>query len=168
MVVNGKTLFDKHPVEPMLDHKVRTSVCSHGLAEAGYDMTIQQDIHYYWNQGNPEILWFDPVSGEHGIKRGKFILANTVEKFTMPNDLVGIVHDKSTWARLGVAVQNTVVEPNYFGNLTIEINFQDQNEVHIPAGSGICQILFHKLAEPGHYNGKYQNQTNKPVEAIMG
>ena len=56
------------------------------------------------------------------IEPGQFLLAATVERFQMPNDLMGIVHDKSTWARRGLVVQNTVIEPGWHGYLTIEVD----------------------------------------------
>lgn len=170
MIINQKDLLIANPVDPMINHKVRNpgAMASYGLAEVGYDIRIQQDLHYKWNEGNPVIEWSDPVTGESGTKEGHFILASSVEKFTVPPYLAGIVHDKSTWGRLGVAVQNTVIEPGWAGYLTMEIDFQDRNEVHIPSGSGIAQIIFHSISNPISYDGKYQDQEQKPVEAIKG
>lgn len=84
----------------------------------------------------------------------------------MPQDLVGVVHDKSTWARKFLSVQNTVVEPGWKGFLTLEFNFYGSEEVIIKRGQGIAQVLFSRLEEDGDYgDGKYQNQENRPVEA---
>ena len=83
----------------------------------------------------------------------------------MPNCLVGIVHDKSTWARRGLSVFNTVIEPGFKGGLTLELVFHGSGELTIPAGSGIAQVLFHTIAEPAEYTGKYQFQSTDPEPA---
>ena len=64
-----------------------------------------------------------------------------------------------------VCVQHTVIEPGWKGFLTLEIVFHGSDRVRIPAGAGIAQVLFHQLGEPAQYNGKYQNQADKPVES---
>lgn len=83
----------------------------------------------------------------------------------MPCDLMGIVHDKSTWARRGLSVFNTVIEPGWHGFLTLELVYHGEGELIIPAGAGIAQVVFHMLEEPRAYTGKYQNQPDKPVPA---
>jgi dCTP deaminase len=86
----------------------------------------------------------------------------------MPKDLVGVVHDKSTWARQGLSVFNTVIEPDWDGFLTLELVYHGDGELVIPAGAGIAQILFYALIESASYgNGKYQNQPDQPVEAKL-
>jgi dCTP deaminase len=121
---------------------------SFGLSAAGYDVRVAQS---FW-------LW--PFFGR---------LASTIEHFDMPNDVIGIVHDKSTWARRFVMVQNTVVEPGWKGHLTLELTRFLPWPVRIKAGMPIAQILLHRLDEPTEqpYDGKYQNQANKPVAAIL-
>lgn len=166
MIINQKDLLALKPLDPMIEDKRKAHGVSWGLSEAGYDVRIKQDIHFYWNSGYPEIVIEDPTTGTKETIYDTFCLASTIEQFQLPNSLLGIVHDKSTWARTGVAVQNTVIEPNYKGYLTLEITFQRRHDVHIPAGSGIAQILFHEIKTPMSYNGKYQNQEDKPVDAI--
>ena len=73
---------------------------------------------------------------------------------------------KSTWAREGLSVFNTVIESGWNGFLTLELVYHGQKDLHIPAGSGIAQVIFHQLHEPGYYQGRYQNQADKPVDAI--
>ena len=84
----------------------------------------------------------------------------------MPPNLVGIVHDKSTWARRGLSVFNTVIEPGWKGFLTLELVYHGVEPLHIPAGSGIAQVIFHRTSDHAEYVGKYQNQRNEPVPAI--
>ena len=147
MIVNGSRLAATAPLQPMLTTKDRANGVSHGLAEAGYDVRIAQSVTL------------------HPLRR--FTLASTVEKFVMPSGLVGIVHDKSTWARRGLSVFNTVIEPGWHGWLTLELAYHGFRPLRIPAGAGIAQVLFHQTAEQAAYSGKYQGQPNRPVEAIM-
>lgn len=160
MIVNGYALFLTSPIKDMLHEKVRGPVTSHGLSEAGYDIRIKQDVAFY-----PRNNAF-AVDGV--LSQGSFTLASAIEEFQMPSDLVGIVHDKSTWARRGLSVFNTVIEPGWKGFLTLELVYHGRGELHIPAGSGIAQVLFHQTMAHASYDGKYNNQADKPVEAING
>lgn len=122
---------------------------SFGLSSCGYDVRIAQDIQL----------------GKWHYER--FALASTIEHFTMPNNVVGRVCDKSTWARLGVAVQNTIIEPGWRGFLTLELSNNAPGPVFIKKGTPIAQVLFEWLDEPTEqsYSGKYQDQPEGPVEA---
>ena len=148
MIINGKSLLRCKPLTPMLDSKQREHGVSYGLSEAGYDVRIKQDVRL--------------------SPKNRFSLASTVERFTMPSHLVGVVHDKSTWARQGLSVFNTVIEPDWEGYLTLELVYHGNGELVIPAGAGIAQILFYALLENASYgDGKYQGQPDHPVEAKM-
>ena len=85
----------------------------------------------------------------------------------MPTNLVAVVHDKSTWARKGLSIFNTVVEPGFKGGLTLELVYHGEDELHIPAGAGIAQVIFAEVSEPAAYTGKYQFQSMDPVSAIF-
>ena len=146
MIVNGKSLLTAAPVHPMLAEKHRAHGVTFGMSEAGYDLRIKQTV------------WLHPFR--------RFALASTVERFTMPRDLVGIVHDKSTWARRGLSVFNTVIEPGWDGFLTIELVYHGLRPLRIPAGAGIAQVIFHQTTNAAQYAGRYQNQPDKPVAAI--
>lgn len=148
MIVNGRKLLEAAPMSPMVESKTVSHGVSHGLSVAGYDLRIRQSVHL------------------HPLNR--FMLASTVEAFHMPPNLVGLVKDKSTWARQGLSVFNTVVEPGWIGEaLTLELVYHGDGELRIPAGAGIAQILFEQIAEPAQYAGKYQHQAARPVAAIM-
>lgn len=166
MVINNKDLLKKSPIENMIDHKIKDFSVSRGLGEAGYDISIKQNIVFNPNNGFPEIYLEDPVTKEKKVLKGKFTLASSIERFTMPNDLIGIVHDKSTWARKGLSVFNTVIESGWSGFLTLELVYHGQDILKIPAGAGIAQVVFHKISYPISYDGKYQNQGKEPQEAI--
>lgn len=146
-VINRQALLAAKPLSPMAPAKMSgPGGVSYGLAEAGYDIRIAQSVTL------------------HPFRR--FTLASTVERFDMPTDLVAIVHDKSTWVRQKLSVFNTVIEPGWRGWLTLELCYHGWGVLHIPAGSGIAQAIFHELAEPGDYGrGKYQDQEDRPVAA---
>lgn len=146
MIVNSQSLLYAAPIYPMEEEKVRLHGVSYGMSEAGYDIRIKQDV------------WLYPFK--------RFALASSIEKFRMPYDLVGIVHDKSTWARRKLSVFNTVIESGWNGFLTLELVYHGWKPLHIPAGAGIAQVIFHQTTDKATYSGKYQNQGDLPVEAI--
>lgn len=148
MIINGYDLVYERPVSPMPDRKYRDHGVSWGLSEAGIDLRIKQSV----------VL--------HPFKR--FKLASTVERFNMPLNMVAIIHDKSTWIRRGLMVGNSVAEPGWEGWLTLELFYFGNGILRIPAGAGIAQAIFHQITQKASYDGKYQNQANKPVEAING
>jgi dCTP deaminase len=158
MIINGRHLLEAAPIKDMVNDKMRQHGVSFGLSEAGYDIRIKQDVVF--NKGGS--LWID---GEW--KQGTFTLASAIEEFQMPSDMVGIVHDKSTWARQGLSVFNTVIEPSWRGFLTLELVYHGREGLHIPAGAGIAQVIFHQCASNAYYDGKYQNQADMPVSAKM-
>lgn len=168
-VINGKTLLAKSPIRGMVSHKLKVHGTSYGLGEAGYDIRLAETILFspdYQGKG-PAIREVDGDGNVIRISDGRFTLASAIEEFDMPASLVGVVHDKSTWARQGLSVFNTVIEPGFKGGLTLEIVFHGNEPIHIPAGAGIAQVLFHKVQEHAQYNGKYQNQSSDPVPAIF-
>lgn len=164
-VVNRTYLRQAAPIVDMIDHKVSgPGGTSFGMSEAGFDIRIKQDIHFKPN----EFFRFAidcKVDGE--VKRNsRFVLASAIEEFNMPNHLIGIVHDKSTWARRGLSVFNTVIECGWKGFLTLELVYHGNSELIIPAGAGIAQVVFHEVKENAEYVGKYQSQPDRPVGPI--
>lgn len=102
------------------------------------------------------------------VRFGKLVLASSIERFTMPNNVIGRVHDKSTWVRRGLTVQNTVIEPGWKGYLTLELTYnEDWGSIKILPGSPIAQVVFDFLDEPTEkpYTGKYQDQKPGPQSA---
>lgn len=187
-ILNGKSLLAAAPLDPMVPTKLREHGVSYGLAEAGADIRVKQAITFtppdpvhvalLMKQALKTGLMDDVKLQEafHGYVEvdgvrtlGRFALASSVERFRVPANLVAILGHKSTWARRGVNVwAGTTAEPGWEGWLTLEIGFHGNEPVHIPAGSGIAQVLFHDLAEAADYGaGKYQGQPDRPVPAIM-
>jgi len=161
----------------------KTGNPSYGLSSFGYDARLGKEfvllrfrpgfndnkLYYY---KTPPV--FDPSSESlkegidysrvessyFDINPGEFILAHTQETFNLPSTITGVVKDKSTYARLGIALQNTVLEAGWSGQITIEISNHGSRTIRLHAGMGIAQILFVYNSKPANnpYNGKYQNQ----------
>lgn len=158
MIINGRHLIEAAPIKGMINEKRREHGVSWGLSEAGYDIRIKQEVVF--EAGG---TWMDGM----WMGEGSFCLASAIEEFQMPSDLVGIVHDKSSWIRQGLFVGNTVIEPSWRGHLTLELVYHGRKGLHIPAGAGIAQVIFHQTSCNAYYDGKYQNQADQPVEAIL-
>lgn len=151
MIVNGFTLLGMEPIKNMESKKVVAHGMTYGLGEAGYDVRIKQDI----------------VLGKwSGFRSINFALASTIEEFQMPTTLLGRVCDKSSWARKGLSVFNTVIEPGWCGFLTLELVYHGGGELLIPAGAPIAQVLFEEVLHAASYDGRYQNQEDAPVKMI--
>lgn len=163
MIINGRSLWLKAPIDHMLPTKESFGGTTYGLGEAGYDIRIKQDIWFYPDPYLGTMTVEVPESRKRN--HGRFALASAIEHFQMPCDLVAVVHDKSTWARRGLSVFNTVIEPGWKGFLTLELVYHGNKELKIPAGAGIAQVMFHKVAEPAQYKGRYQDQEDRPVGA---
>ena len=136
----------RHVLEPWSERAVRNGM-SFGLSCAGVDIRTKQGVV---------------------LPPGGFSLLSSVEHFHMPDDVIGIVHDKSTWARRGLAAQNTVIECGWRGWLTLEVSNHSPEVIEICEGDPIAQIIFHQMAAPPEraYQGKYQDQADRPVEAL--
>lgn len=154
MIASGNTIRKLGIFEPFHE-RTKHNGMTYGVGPAGYDVTVEFDEH-----GAEEEKWLFPDD---------FILASTIQRFIMPTHLLGIVHDKSTWARRGVAVQNTVIEPGWCGWLTLELTNHSKETIVIKRGDPIAQIVFHYLDEEASvsYDGKYQNQKRGPVRPIF-
>lgn len=165
MIVNGQTLFEMAPIKDMESVKKTGHGVSYGMSEAGYDIRIKQEIRFWKHYGKPKVATRPYTYSTRSSEDGWFTLASAIEEFQMPSGLVGVVHDKSTWARRGLSVFNTVIEPSWKGFLTLELVYHGNEDLVIPAGSGIAQVVFHKTSDEAFYKGKYQGQEDMPVAA---
>ncbi len=134
---------------------------SAGLSVAGYDLRL----------GNVFMIPTEVVDGDYCFQHhvetsdafvlapGGFVLAQTIERLEIPNNLIGLLKDKSTWARRGISVFNTVFEPGWHGVPTLEIVNLGPWPVRLPIGCGISQMIFQQTSgETEGYAGKYQDQ----------
>lgn len=138
-------------VEPLISpahERTREHGMTFGVGPAGYDVRIKQALT---------------------LAPRTFALASTVEWFAMPANVIATVMDKSTWARRGLSLFNTVIEPGWSGWLTIELTNQSDADIAIPAGAPIAQIMFQWIDQTTAipYRGKYHNQADEPVAAIL-
>ena len=163
MICNRNSLLALAPIKHMRPTKEAAHGVSFGLGEAGYDIRIKQRIVFssLYNQRTVHVA--DRIDGD--TKPGRFTIASAMEEFDMPSNLVGIVHDKSTWARRGLSVFNTVIEPGWKGFLTLELVYHGDDTLVIPAGAGIAQVVFHHTTNEAEYTGRYQDQADTPVAA---
>ena len=94
-----------------------------------------------------------------------FALGSTIEYVLFPNDVCGVVLDKSSWARRGLAVQNTKFDPGFCGYPTVELSNHSLRTLVIAAGTPICQFKFDRLEAPTDlpYTGRYQHQGDAPT-----
>jgi dCTP deaminase len=147
-------------IEPFSEAKQALGM-SYGLSACGYDIRVGK------------IDRFTPTKDEpvqsYNLRPGEFLLCSSLERFKIPHNVVAKVHDKSTWARKGLALQNTVLEPGWAGFITLELSNHGTKHLRIMVGQPIAQVLFEFLDEPTElpYVGKYQDQPNEPVHAIL-
>lgn len=145
-------------------------VVSYGLTSYGYDARAASEWVLFERASRP----LDPLdlheepttrSSEPSliIPPGGFALARTVEWFRMPADVLAVCVGKSTWARLGLVVNVTPLEPGWEGQVTLELSNTAPRPIKVHAHMGLCQFLFYRGAAPpvityADRQGKYQNQ----------
>lgn len=150
MILTTKTIRRRGIISPFQERTIAHGM-TFGVGFAGYDVRLEFDK--------------DGQTIQKELHPGQFTLASTIEEFNMPRDILGIVHDKSTWARQGLAVQNTVIEPGWRGFLTLELTNHGNQPITLIAGMPIAQIVFHQLEDAtSGYTGKYQDQERGPQE----
>lgn len=169
MILNGHDLFVAAPIKDMVPEKVVAHGMTYGLGEAGYDIRIKQEIRFYPVNPDAEFKKFRVMSFTNDSftndDEGRFTIASAIEEFHLPTNLLGRVCDKSSWARKGLSVFNTVIEPGFIGGLTLELVYHGNTELIIPAGAPIAQVLFEEVKTPAQYKGKYQFQSTDPTPA---
>jgi dCTP deaminase len=145
---------------------------SYGLGSFGYDLRLGSN--FLIPTGTPQLL--DPLNRKDGqffpaeykdfydLPPHSFVLAESVERFNMPADVCALVDGKSTFARLGIIVNCTAVEPEWKGILTVEIANVGHSPVRLHVGQGIAQAIFFRGERPDRTyiekeaGGAYQNQ----------
>lgn len=148
MIINKEELLRSNPIQNMITSKMKFKGFSYGLTECGYDIRIAEDVTMFLGR--------------------RFVLAHSIEYFHLPPDLMGRVLNKSTWARLGIdASMTTNIEPGWRGYLTLELRYSGVMPIRIPRGVGIAQVIFERISQPTYYSGKYQDQPQRPVPAIL-
>jgi len=159
-------------LEPFEENLKRDGVISYGLSSMGYDIRVTDEFKIFTNvrqavvdpkQFNPD-SFIDYKGTTCVIPPNSFALARSVEYFRIPRSIMGICLGKSSYARCGIVVNITPLEPEWEGHLTIEISNTTPLPARIYSHEGIAQVLFFEagsLPETTYADrkGKYQGQT---------
>ena len=159
-------------IEPFEESQRREGNISYGLSSYGYDARCAPEFKIFTNVDS-EIVDPKKFSPKSFVERSgdvciippnSFALARTVEYFRVPEDVLVICLGKSTYARCGIIVNVTPLEPGWEGHVTLEFSNTTPLPAKIYANEGVCQFLFFKGNEPCEVSyksraGKYQGQT---------
>ena len=161
------------PFEPGQVREVKGArIVSYGTSSYGYDMRCANEFKIFTNI-NTTIV--DPKNFDSNsfvdlkaevciIPPNSFALARTVEYFRIPRNVLTVCLGKSTYARCGIIVNVTPLEPEWEGHVTLEFSNTTPLPAKIYANEGLCQILFFEsdeICETSYKDrsGKYQSQT---------
>ena len=166
-----KMAVEHRMIEPFHEKQVREGVISYGLSSYGYDARIADEFKIFTNINHTIVdpKAFDPRSfvdfqgKECIIPPNSFALARTVEYFRIPRNVIVCCLGKSTYARCGIIVNVTPLEPGWEGHVTLEFSNTTPLPAKIYADEGACQFLFLKGNEPCETSyadraGKYMGQ----------
>ncbi len=146
-----KRMVEKHQmIEPFEAGQVRDGCISYGLSSYGYDIRVAPEFKVFTNVHNivvdPKAFddrsFVDVNAAECIIPPNSFALARTVEYFKIPRDTLVVCVGKSTYARCGIIVNVTPLEPTWEGHLTLEISNTTPLPAKIYGSEGIAQLLF--------------------------
>lgn len=171
---------DERMIEPFSEGVSGPDIISYGLSSAGYDIRLGGEIWVY-KATSGEVVdpkrfrcqeyrerMFDHFVCLHGqqviIPAGGYVLGTSLEYFRMPSDVMATCLGKSTYARIGISINVTPLEPGWKGTLTIEIENANPGPACVYVGEGIAQLLFFKLPRTPQKtydkrSGRYQNQS---------
>jgi dCTP deaminase len=163
--------LESRMIEPFVEEQKRDGVISYGLSSYGYDARCSDQFKIFTNVDSAVVdpKNFNPSSfvDRTGpvciIPPNSFALTHTVEYFRIPRDVLVVCLGKSTYARCGIIVNVTPLEPEWEGQVTIEISNTTPLPAKIYAGEGICQFLFLQGESPCEVSyadkaGKYMGQ----------
>lgn len=167
-------------IEPFVEHQEKQGVISYGLSSYGYDARVSDEFKIFTNIDNAVV---DPKNFSHAgfvdrqtdvcvIPPNSFVLARTVEYFRIPRDVLVICLGKSTYARCGIIVNVTPLEPEWEGHVTLEFSNTTPLPAKVYANEGACQFLFLKGEAPCEVSyrdrqGKYMGQTGVTLPKII-
>ena len=168
-------------IRPCADHAAKPNAISYGLSSYGYDVRVGRHFKVFTDvfgaivdpkHFNPR-SFVDVEDDVCIIPPNSFALAETVETFEIPRDILATCLGKSTYARCGIIVNVTPLEPEWRGKITIEISNTTPLPAKIYANEGIAQILFFKADEVceksyADKKGKYQDQRGLTLPFVVG
>ena len=158
-------------ISPFVDRQTREGVISYGLSSYGYDARVADEFKIFSNLDSAVV---DPKNFDANsfvdrqgpvciIPPNSFVLGRTVEYFKIPRDVLVICLGKSTYARCGIIVNVTPLEPEWEGHVTLEFSNTTPLPAKIYANEGACQFLFFRSETPCEVSyrdrhGKYMGQ----------
>ena len=162
-------------IEPFAPDQVRMDgdrrLISYGTSSYGYDVRCSREFKVFTNIHSATVdpKHFDensfvPVEGDVCvIPPNSFALARTIEYFRIPKDVLTICLGKSTYARCGIIVNVTPLEPEWEGHVTLEFSNTTPLPAKIYANEGVAQMLFYQSDEQCEVTykqrgGKYMGQ----------
>lgn len=168
----------KPMIEPFIDHCVRVDengnkIVSYGLSSYGYDIRLAPEFKIFAKPNDGRVIDVKNFNEDEIcetikadsiiIPPGGLLLGRTLEYFRIPRNIVVTCLGKSTWARVGAIVHPTPLEPEWEGELVIEITNGTNLPLKIYAHEGIAQLVFEKgdrSCEVSYRDrgGKYQAQ----------
>jgi dCTP deaminase len=164
-----------------------TKALSYGLSHAGYDLrlspegfmvidnSVSKDFPLDVKSFDTELMEEQRPRQENGstffvLPPFSYALGVSLERISMPNNVMGITDGKSTYARQGTIINVTPIEPGWSGYLTICIVNPLAFPARVYANEGIVQVMFMKLENDvasAYGDGKYQNQGAKVAFAAV-
>jgi dCTP deaminase len=170
---------EKGMIEPFVDSQKRDGIISYGLSSYGYDARVGTDFKIFTNVDSAVVdpknfaanSFVDRTADVCIIPPNSFALARTVEYFRIPRDVLVVCVGKSTYARCGIIVNVTPLEPEWEGHVTLEFSNTTPLPAKIYANEGACQFLFLQGNEPCEVSykdkaGKYQGQRGVTLPKI--
>lgn len=167
--------YSDRMIEPFSTIQVGGGNISYGIGSYGYDIRAGLEFKVFTNIDSAVV---DPKNFDQSVfvirtvKQGEailippnsFALTASLEYLRIPRDILVVCANKSTYARCGIIVPITVLEPEWEGNITLEISNNTPMPAKIYAGEGIAQLLFFKADQNcttsyANRSGKYQYQT---------
>jgi dCTP deaminase len=170
---------EKIEVEPFEEGLRRPGIISYGLSSYGYDIRVGRHFKIFTNVNastvDPKNFTRDSFVDFEGdcciIPPNSFALAETVERLKMPRDIIAICVGKSTYARCGIIVNVTPIEPEWEGVITLEISNTTPLPAKVYANEGIAQLIFltgDELCSTSYADkgGKYQHQKSLTLPKV--
>ena len=174
-----KMEIEKEMIKTFLEKQEATKSISYGLSSFGYDARVSDEFKIFTDVDSAVVdpknfknnSFVSRKSKECVIPPNSFVLASTVEYFKIPKDVLVICLGKSTYARCGIIVNVTPLEPGWEGYVTLEFSNTSPLPAKIYANEGAAQFIFLKGNEISETtydqrNGKYMKQSGVTLPKI--
>lgn len=174
-----KMAKDFRMIKPFCSRLITKDRISYGLSSYGYDIRIDNKFKVFTNINSTIVdpKNFDPKSFRDInskvciIPPNSFVLGKTIEYFKIPRNVISLCIGKSTYARCGIIVNVTPLEPEWEGCITLEISNTTPLPAKIYAGEGIAQLLFFEADEAckvsyADRKGKYNRQKDLTLPRV--